>query len=818
MALSPPGGNTEVKVIVSSDISGLTPGMQEAKQEIKDLATETEATAGKLGKMEQAAGVLRSGVASLAGGFGELAEVALSIAPAVGVAGVGALAAFAIAAKQGHDETERLNKELAMSGNAAGTTVGQLQEIASGAADAANSTRGSVIEAMTQIIAAGGVAADNIGKVSEAAVLLEKFGGQAVKKTASEFAALGEAPVDASIKLNNQYNYLTAAVFEQIKALEEHGRVTEAAKVAQEAYADAVIPRMQELADRAGNVEKAWLGIKSAAKSAWDAMMDVGRGDDGNWEGKLKAAQARAANGGGLFGNQADADLEVSVLQAKVDAEKAATKAARERSDQEKAGIAWAQEAEKYLTKREQKEREIVKAKQLALTAGVSELELAQRLAAIEDKYASKSPAKRTSTDKDQTAVDQLRLESRAADAGLAPQTIKELDALANVQKKTNMEQGEYLRLAGVAMANDPIIAANKRAIALEIKAEAEATQYLNELRGKYDRSNQTKLDSITPLPEGQARRQAELRKVDEQAAESRNRLARAYGTGNLSADDYADKLAELNALVDKQKAAVGDLNDKQDQMNASWEVGATRAMNKYSENARNVATASEQAFTKAFSSMEDALVSFAQTGKLDFKSMADSIISDLIRIQVRAAMSSATSGSSGLGGLFSGLFGGSSSSSSGGYDQVGGNGGSYSDAGAMWNAKGNVFSGSPSLHAYANTVQTTPQTFAFDRVHTFAKGGIFAEAGPEAVMPLARDSSGRLGVMASGAGNSGISSIRVVINNQGSKDQEVKSAEPSFDAEGFVISLIVKDVASDGRVAQTFQKQYGLNRAAGSY
>ena len=57
-------------------------------------------------------------------------------------------------------------------------------------------------------------------------------------------------------------------------------------------------------------------------------------------------------------------------------------------------------------------------------------------------------------------------------------------------------------------------------------------------------------------------------------------------------------------------------------------------------------------------------------------------------------------------------------------------------------NAKGNIFDNSPSLHQYANTVQTSPRYF-----ETHAKGNIFAEAGPEAVMPLARDSVGRLGV-----------------------------------------------------------------------
>jgi phage-related minor tail protein len=54
---------------------------------------------------------------------------------------------------------------------------------------------------------------------------------------------------------------------------------------------------------------------------------------------------------------------------------------------------------------------------------------------------------------------------------------------------------------------------------------------------------------------------------------------------------------------------------------------------------------------------MEDALVSFVQTGKLDFKSLANSIIADLIRIQIQNSimkpLTQATSGMS-LSGMFS--------------------------------------------------------------------------------------------------------------------------------------------------------------------
>lgn len=88
-----------------------------------------------------------------------------------------------------------------------------------------------------------------------------------------------------------------------------------------------------------------------------------------------------------------------------------------------------------------------------------------------------------------------------------------------------------------------------------------------------------------------------------------------------------------------------------------AWETGVTKALNNYIETVSNAAAQSERLFTNAFKGMEDALVSFVQTGKLDFKSLANSIIADLIRIQIQNSimkpLAQATSGLS-LSGMFS--------------------------------------------------------------------------------------------------------------------------------------------------------------------
>ncbi|MCR1316282.1 phage tail tape measure protein [Enterobacter soli] len=116
--------------------------------------------------------------------------------------------------------------------------------------------------------------------------------------------------------------------------------------------------------------------------------------------------------------------------------------------------------------------------------------------------------------------------------------------------------------------------------------------------------------------------------------------------------------------------------------------------------------------------------------------------------------------GVSSLGSFFS--FGASSAAAAS-------SGTAIQNAGAnfTFNAKGNVYD-SPSLSAYSNGVFQTPQLFAF------AKGaGVFAEAGPEAIMPLIRAADGSLGVRAMGAPqNVGGNNVYapVTINSQGTQ------------------------------------------------
>lgn len=108
---------------------------------------------------------------------------------------------------------------------------------------------------------------------------------------------------------------------------------------------------------------------------------------------------------------------------------------------------------------------------------------------------------------------------------------------------------------------------------------------------------------------------------------------------------------AEADALQEKKIAAMA----ANDEFKRSFEYGMIKGMENVRDTTLNVASAVDSAFTNAFSGLEDALVSFVTTGKADFKSLANSIIADLIRIQIRSMLAGIFGGGSGfnLGSLF---------------------------------------------------------------------------------------------------------------------------------------------------------------------
>lgn len=307
----------------------------------------------------------------------------------------------------GRKESEEFNKALIMSGNAAGATMAQLQGLAMTVGKATGQTTGAAAEALALFATNGNIASSSFEKFAGVALAMQKETGIAVADTVKQFAELGKDPLTATLKLNDQYHYLTLSVYEQIKALEEQGRTLEAGKVAQNAYADAMANRMPQLKENLGLVEQAWRGVTSAAKGAWDAMLNVGRQGDPVAEMRIQLVNALAKKSSGVEmynGQGASLDKEIAMLREGLaianrvaSAKQDEANASAEQNRLVKAQVELDKEHEKYQGKAEQKQREINKLAETYLAAADTKENAAkyiESLAAIEKKFKEIDKAK----------------------------------------------------------------------------------------------------------------------------------------------------------------------------------------------------------------------------------------------------------------------------------------------------------------------------------------------------------------------------------------------------------------------------------------
>ncbi|WP_200779630.1 phage tail length tape measure family protein [Klebsiella pneumoniae] len=178
---------------------------------------------------------------------------------------------------KGTQEQDEFYKSLVLIGNLVGKTSGQLADMAARVSVAANSTTGAAASTLNQLVLSGKVAGDSLERVTTAIVKTSEATGIATDKLVGDFNDITADPVAAITKLNDQYHFLTLATYNQIKALQDEGNQQDAARVATDAYANAMQQRANDIHQNLGLLESAWDSLGKTAKGAWDAMLNIGR-------------------------------------------------------------------------------------------------------------------------------------------------------------------------------------------------------------------------------------------------------------------------------------------------------------------------------------------------------------------------------------------------------------------------------------------------------------------------------------------------------------------------------------------------------------
>ena len=101
---------------------------------------------------------------------------------------------------------------------------------------------------------------------------------------------------------------------------------------------------------------------------------------------------------------------------------------------------------------------------------------------------------------------------------------------------------------------------------------------------------------------------------------------------GVVDSEVEAQMRANAEATIATQTAMI----TSRQQQEQSLQYGMQRGMQSYIESAGNAAKNMEMVFSNAFRGMEEGLVKFAMTGKLNFSEFANAVIADIMRIYVR--------------------------------------------------------------------------------------------------------------------------------------------------------------------------------------
>lgn len=312
-------------------------------------------------------------------------------------------------------------------------------------------------------------------------------------------------------------------------------------------------------------------------------------------------------------------------------------------------------------------------------------------------------------------------------------------------------------------------------------------------------------------------------------AADFYRELAQLSGNYGRS-QEYVDQLLSLQA--DNLIRNVGITRELADEWlrlqkiqnsREAW-AGAYRATQEYFSEATNLAQGFENLTTNAFSSMEDAIVAFASTGKLSFSDMVNSMISDLIRLTVRANITGPLAGAlgSGLSSLFN--FGGSTATASVMENSISSGWANSFMGNLKLFATGGVASPSWGL-APSGGILTRPTYFYDGMNRAYATGGlsVAGEAGPEVYMPAKRMSDGNYGVRVQGVNTT----PQVIINVQNNTPAQVRT-ETSMDAQGMPrIDILIDELdnrlaarigAGRSQTGRAIDMTRGTNRARGTY
>jgi phage-related minor tail protein len=285
----------EVRFILSADDSKSTAALKRTEDGIKRVGSATAYTKQQMQQLSfqltdivsglttgqspfyvlmQQGGQLRDTFGGVGGAVRALSSV-FTVGRVVALGMAGGIAAFASAAFEGWQQSNRLRDSIALTGNAAGMTEDRFNALTRSIADSSTATIGSAREITQALVSTGRFGGAAIDSAARAATLLQRATGNAAEDIVRDFARMSQGVAKWAQETNERYHFLDAATFKLIQKQEKLGNTQEAMRIAFEAFAKP----LQQQQENLGALERAWNAVGKAASEAWDSMLSVGRAE-----------------------------------------------------------------------------------------------------------------------------------------------------------------------------------------------------------------------------------------------------------------------------------------------------------------------------------------------------------------------------------------------------------------------------------------------------------------------------------------------------------------------------------------------------------
>ena len=334
-----------------------------------------------------------------------------------------------------------------------------------------------------------------------------------------------------------------------------------------------------------------------------------------------------------------------------------------------------------------------------------------------------------------EVAKSEAILQAKMAEKKVTDETLLKLKESADDKDKANRKQRDtnILAEAAVKVAEEEEKLRSKLLDIDQQITEERKKQARDQEKTLGDIRNRTKYAIIGATQGGEA--ESRQREMDD----IKRRIDDAKGRGD---SDEARRLQEqLDALIAQFREMDALAN------NAAF--GFAKGIRGYLDGIGSLADSMAGLTRNVLQGLEDKLVEFVTTGKINFRDFANEIIKQLIRIAIQQAILKPLL--QGFGSIFGGASGGAG---------IAGGQSILAAANGMVAANG--------IQPFAaGGIVNRPTFFKFAQGGAM-QNGLMGEAGPEGILPLKRGRDGKLGVISSGG--AGTTNITIAVDAKGTK------------------------------------------------